>query len=102
MDLSFTQGSTLKIAYIGNFSPNSVGEPEIANSLEELGHKVIRINEFSISLKEVENIAKESDLLLFAKFRVGEPSGRLELIKRFPSVCWIFDLFAGLTNDEAI
>ena len=33
----------LKILYVGNFSPNSVGEPEIAWALEKLGHKVALI-----------------------------------------------------------
>lgn len=88
----------LKIVYIGNFSENSIGEPEIAKSLEECGYEVIRVSEQSSTIEEVKEKIKNCDLLLFAKFRVGNPRERWDFLKDLdiPKVCWIFDLYFGL------
>lgn len=89
-----------KILYIGNFHPLSVGEPEIAKSLEELGHTVIRLPEKDTSLIRITNVIgqEKPDFLLFAKFRVGEYGEKAEFLKalKIPSVMWGFDLYYGL------
>jgi len=91
----------MRILYIGNFSANSPGEPEIAESLEELGHQVTKINEWDVKTEELEGILKREkfDFLLFAKLRVkGNVREFLEKVK-IPKICWVFDLYFGL-HDE--
>jgi len=91
----------MRILYVGNFSTDSPGEPEIAYSLEELGHKVVKINEWDVKTEDVERILEKEkfDFLLFAKLRVrGNVREFLEKVK-IPKICWVFDLFIGLTDD---
>lgn len=88
----------LRIVYVGNFNRAvSVGEPEIALCLEELGHTVIRVNE-GCSIKEVDDACQGADLLLVCKFRCGTPNEREAFMKRvkIPMVAWLFDLYYGL------
>lgn len=89
-----------KILYIGNFQTLSVGEPEIAASLEEQGYEVTRVSEADTSVAEVLRIAKENtfEFVLFAKLRVGIPAAVFDLYKEIdvPKVCWVFDLYWGL------
>lgn len=88
----------MKIVYVGNFERNSVGEPEVAKCLEELGHEVVRINEFDTSLGEIDKQLDGAAFLLYAKFRVGMLAARRQFFKtcRVPTVCWVFDLYIGL------
>lgn len=88
----------MKICYVGNFDRNSVGEPEIAASLEELGHEVVRLDERFTNLMEVGEKMEECDLFLGAKFRVGTPKERWEFFQELkkPKITWTFDLYFGL------
>ncbi len=90
----------LKILYHGNFDRLSVGEPEIASCLEELGHEVTRLPERSTPpFKILEALGKDDyDFFFFAKGRFAPYEEREELLKnlKIPSVCWVFDLFFGL------
>ena len=96
----------MKIVYVGNFQTVSVGEPEIASTLEELGHTVYRIDEFHTDLGEIKRVIDENrcSLLLFAKFRVGSLKERSDFLNglKIPKVCWLFDLYWGLYNFEAL
>lgn len=91
----------MNICYIGNFQELSVGEPEIAKSLEQLGHKVFRLQERTTDVEEIKETIEREDchLLLFAKFRIkNTPNERKQLLAtiKIPSVCWTFDLYWGL------
>ena len=100
----------LKILYVGNFSPNSVGEPEIAWALEKLGHQVDRMPETGTTVNDVKAklLQREKyDFLLFAKFRVGTGDEVRGLFKemrgmKIPSVCWLFDLYWGYRREYEI
>ncbi len=89
-----------KILYVGNFSEKSVGEPEIANSFEELGHEVTRLEEKDVDWFTVKKKIDrgDHDFLLFAKFRVGNPVEihRMLYSVKAPKICWVFDLYWGL------
>lgn len=89
-----------KILYVGNFEKNSVGEPEVAKSLRELGHEVTEVQEHFGSCEKVLMEARggKYDFLLYAKFRVGTPVDVHYLMReiRIPCVCWVFDLYYGL------
>ena len=95
---------------MGNFNPNSVGEPEIAWALEKLGHEVVRIPEKDDQLPIIRRqllSRNKFDFLLFAKFRVGPKQDVRELIKelrffKIPSVCWLFDLYWGYRRETEI
>lgn len=89
------------VCYVGNFNTLSVGEPEIAASLEELGHEVIKLDEWSTDAVQIKQVIEKEkcDLLLFAKFRIKNTR---EEIKRFletleiPTVMWVFDLYFNI------
>jgi len=91
-----------KILYIGNFADISVGEPEIAKSLEEQGHEVDRVEERSpiTTIAKLNQLIRDNgyDFILFAKFRVDNPIDRRLFIKHcpIPTVMWGFDLYYGL------
>lgn len=88
----------MTFAYVGNFDRLSVGEPEIASCLEAQGHEVVRLQEATVTLEEVEEACQKADVLLVAKFRVGTPAGREALMNRLsiPVVTWVFDKYWGL------
>ena len=90
----------LKILYVGNFARLSVGEPEIAKSLQELGHEVDCVGEGEKSYLELQKMIEGGnyDFLLFAKFRIIPSSSIEEFVKelKIPSVCWLFDLYFSL------
>lgn len=88
-----------KILFIGNFHRRSVGEPEIAKSLEQLGHEVTRLQESITTTEAVANeLTKGYDFLLYSKFRVGLPLDVKHLLDsvKIPKICWLFDLYYGL------
>jgi chaperonin GroES len=60
-----------RIIFVGNFSRESVGEPEIAAGLEAEGHEVIRVTETEGKIAEVEDLCRTADILLFSKCRIG-------------------------------
>lgn len=90
--------SQFNVCYVGNFDRNSVGEPEIAISLEELGYTVFRLQEFKTSLEEIKKtiIDNNCHLFLFAKLRVPKLSVDFLRSLPCPSVCWQFDLMFGI------
>ena len=87
----------MKIAFVGNFDRLSVGEPEEALALEELGHKVIRLQE-GCRLQDVEDACKGVDFLLVNKFRCGTSREVEAFMQRcsVPVITWIHDLYWGL------
>lgn len=88
----------MRICYVGNFDRLSVSEPEIAACLEAFGHEVERLQEAHVSPQEVLEACQGADMLLVAKFRVGTPKEREDIMEqtKIPMVTWVFDLFVGL------
>jgi len=92
----------LTVLYIGNFSPNSVGEPEIAKCLEKLGHIVDRMEEHQVRAEDVlvQLKKKTYDFLFMAKGRVsGRDYGAMRKMIEgagVKTVVWSFDLYYGL------
>ena len=108
--MSTTEKRKLKILYVGNFSPKSVGEPEIAYALERLGHEVTKVDEEQGIIPKLRTMlwAREKyDFLLFAKFRVGTHEEIRDFLRdlrgiKIPSVCWLFDLYWGYRRENEI
>ena len=78
-----------------------MGEPEIAKCLKELGHEVVRYQE-GCDLRAINTT--QFDLLLFAKLRCGSVGERRKFLEEIniPSVCWLFDLYLGITKDDSL
>jgi len=96
-----------KILYVGNFNPNSVGEPEIAWALEQIGHEVDKLEESRTNLNTIRTSLsrKDYDFLFFAKFRVGHNQEVIDFLRKelkIPSVCWLFDLYWGYRREKEI
>ena len=98
-----TQEKPLSILYCGNFVTKSVGEPEVAKCLEELGHFVTRIPEQTSKPHTIllEVAKHDYDIFLFSKLRIGSWPEVDELLKRLrkkkvKTICWLFDLYIGL------
>lgn len=87
-----------RFVFVGNFSRESVGEPEIAAALEAEGHEVVRVSETEGKIAEVEALCADADVLLFSKCRIGSWREVKELFERLSvkKVAWLFDLYFGL------
>lgn len=96
--------STLKILYIGNFSSNSVGEPEIARALQRLGHKVKTVGIGFADPKKIREIEPGFDFLLLSKLNVAVPLAARTFMKAttLPTVCWLFDLYWGYRESSRV
>ena len=88
----------MRVVFVGNFSTESVGEPETAYALEREGHEVVRIGEVMGMIEKIEAECAKADLLLFSKCRIGTWNEVRALFERVkcPKVAWIYDLFIGL------
>lgn len=95
-----------KIVYIGSFS-RIYDEEGIARSLEKLGHEVVRISEPGFYSATTQFIVKEKpDFVLYAKLKIPmvwrPPFFRAMRDNEIKTVCWIPDLFIGLTREKYI
>lgn len=91
------------ILYIGNFARSSVGEPEVASSLEQCGHEVVRFQETATDIRKVIEEVKRTkyDLVLYCKLRIGAYDD-IRFLQRtlksmnIPYIAWLFDLYWSL------
>lgn len=88
----------MKVVYVGNFSTESVGEPETALALEKEGHTVVRVSEEYGKIPEVVALCAGADVLLFSKCRIGNWREVEEMFQRIkcPKVAQLFDLYWGI------
>ena len=84
-----------KIIYIGNFFADYLTETHMANSLEELGIDVIRINEKNCNEKEIRAKAEGCDTVFYQR-TFGMPFDFTKLGIR--SVSYTLDLYFGLAR----
>lgn len=95
-----------RIVFLGNFDVSYTSETHHANSLETLGHEVIRLREGKTTGEEVYRQAVESDLLVVVHTHgwvtPGLPlSSVLERLKGVtPSVTYHLDLWLGLEREK--
>lgn len=83
----------MKIAYVGKFQ-KLWDEEYIAQSLEELGHEVVRIED-SLGNPLIEVLAAEADFVLCAKLHIRGADNFVSTLKQYgiPLVSWTFDLW---------
>lgn len=107
-DVQPMQSRPLVIAYCGNHSQPWCTEVHVAASLESQGHKVIRLQEDAVSMKDIDAATWGSDLFLwthtagFPKFTFDEMNAWLDAKRAIglPTASYHLDLFAGLPRGE--
>lgn len=96
----------MKILFIGNFDRLSVGEPEVAEALEQHGVSVIRLDERGLTTLRASEVvlAEKPDLLLYSKCRIGLYKDVEDFFAtlKIPRVAWLFDLFIGFDREAQI
>lgn len=93
----------MKIAYVGNFSQSHCTEVHLANTLEELGHQVERLQENDTSTRRwLNGLAVgygEADLFMYTR-TWGETVTLEDLAhlreRKIPTVSYHLDLYVGL------
>jgi hypothetical protein len=87
----------MKILFWGSFKYNPVGEPNIKECLEEMGHKVDVIERFLLP-KEIKKIIKKEkyDLFLCSKIQLDDNIQDIWKEIKSPKITWLFDLYFGL------
>jgi hypothetical protein len=83
----------MNLAIIGKF--NKIHDEEyIAKSFEMLGHNVLRLDERLLTEQIVGLIEDfQPDLVIWTKLMVTEPVKLRQLLKKYKTVCWVFDLY---------
>jgi Glycosyl transferases group 1 len=102
---------TLHVAYVGNFSLPYCTEVHIARTLEQLGHRVTRLQENGLTpdgmASELDRLicGDRPDLFLFTRtWGRTVTMDHLDLLRRngIPSVSYHLDLYVGLQRDGGI
>ena len=96
--------TTYKIAYIGKFR-NLWDEEYIARSFEELGHKVLRIDEKdSMPFIKQSIFDFKADIVIFPKLQIGLADTLIQELKmrKIKTICWLFDLYWGYSREPQI
>lgn len=88
-----------KVLYIGNFFADYLTETHLANSLEELGVEVVRINEKNCKEEQIRAAAEGCDTVFYQR-TFGMPFDFTTLGLR--SVSYTLDLYAGLRRAMGI
>jgi hypothetical protein len=89
----------MKISFIGKFK-NFHDEEYIAQSFELLGHEVQRVHESYLTSDIYEAIDRfNPDIVLWTKLMVAEPGKVREHMKKYKTVCWVFDLYWGYERE---
>ncbi len=91
--------SVNKVLYLGNFFADYLTETHMANSLEELGIEVVRINEKNCNEKKVRESAEGCDTVFYQR-TFGMPFDFTKLGIR--SVSYTLDLYFGLSREVGI
>lgn len=88
-----------RIAFIGKFK-RLHDEEYIALSFEQIGCEVLRIEE-SLLTFQILGIIEEfkPDFVLWAKLSISQPEIVREALRKYKTVCWIFDLYMGYSRE---
>ena len=97
-----------KIVFLGNFRVDYTSETHHANTLESLGHKVIRLQESEAKSEEILKYSIESDLLVWVHTHGWKTPGRFEMDRvlktladyGIPTMTYHLDLWFGLQRQK--
>jgi hypothetical protein len=87
-----------RLLYVGNFEPTFSTENHVRASLLELGIDVVPAQENQLSLRDLELLAREADLLLYTRTWGLRGGDAVRFITRLPipTASYHLDLYAGL------
>lgn len=93
----------MKIAYVGNFTQAHCTEVHLAQTLENLGHIVTRLQENGFTADELGNILAQGNYELFLFTRTWGETVTLEHLsqlreRQIPSASYHLDLYVGLSR----
>lgn len=89
----------MRIALLGKFK-RLHDEEYIARSFEALGHEVHRVHETYITKDICDSIDRfNPNLVIWAKLMVAEPKKVREHLRKYKTVCWVFDLYWGYERE---
>ena len=96
------------ITFLGNFRVDYTSESHHANSLESLGHRVLRLQETDATAEEVYIKASRSDLLVWVHTHGWRTPGKLGMdqvlkqlkAEKIPTMTYHLDLWFGLQRQK--
>ncbi len=97
-----------KIVFLGNFRVDYTSETHHANTLESLGHKVIRLQESEAKSEEILKYSIDSDLFIWVHTHGWRTPGKFEMDKvlltlsdyKIPTITYHLDLWFGLQRQK--
>jgi hypothetical protein len=96
----------MRIVFLGNFRVDYTSETHHANTLTDLGHDVVRMQETEATADDVLRESLEADLLVWVHthgwYTQGSMSTTLKALKRIgiPSMTYHLDLWFGLRRQQ--
>lgn len=101
----------MKIAFLGNFRVDFSSETHHANTLQSMGHQVIRLQESESVSKTIYDIARDCDLFIWVHTHgwptpqsegFGDMSAVLRMLKtvNIPTMTYHLDLWFGLARQK--
>jgi len=96
------------IVFLGNFRVDYTSETHHANTLDSLGHKVIRLQESEIKSEDILKYAIDSDLFVWVHTHGWRTPGKFEMNKvlrtladyNVPTMTYHLDLWFGLQRQD--
>jgi hypothetical protein len=97
-----------KIVFLGNFRVDYTSETHHANTLESLGHSVVRLQESEAKAEEVLTESMKSDLFIWVHTHGWRTPGRIEMDSvlktladyTIPTITYHLDLWFGLQRQK--
>jgi len=94
----------MNIIYIGNFIPPYSTENYVAKTLEDLGHKVLKLQENETDLDYILEIQKDFDFILYTRTWDNCKGDREKFLKekKIPFIGYSLDIWWGLEREKEI
>lgn len=96
------------IVFLGNFRVDYTSETHHANTLESLGHSVVRLQETEARSEDIYQLAVKSDLFIWVHTHGWRTTGRYDMSKvlrnlnerKVPTMTYHLDLWFGLQRQK--
>lgn len=98
----------MRITFVGNFHVSYTSETHHANTLESLGHEVVRLQEGKVTTDEIYEFATDSQLLVWVHTHGWKTNGRMTIptlfenlkVLKIPTMTYHLDLWFGLGREK--
>lgn len=94
----------LTIAYLGNFSVDFTTESHIRETLTDMGHAVVALQENQVALPDILSACRGADLFLWTRTMGFLKCNGYEMLTRIkiPTVVFHLDLYIGLDREPTL